>query len=194
MIRWPKDLPSLAREFARAKPFQHVVIDRALSPEDHARVVASFEDEPRVSVETEIYLHLRSSDPPMQAPLRAFHAALGAGCPTVSIICGTRLTRADGSAYVYLPGHYLLPHSDWRKTEGRAVAYAYYASAPERGGELELFHCATRGGQIVRTRVANKIAPRANRLVLFAVSEIALHQVAEVLEGARTSMAGWFYP
>src|SRR5262249_58299974 len=111
-----------------------------------------FEDEPHLPVETEIYLHLRSSDPPMQAALRSFYAALGAECPTVSIICGTPLTRADGSAYVYLPGHYLLPHSASRLSPGRASAYAYYASAPMRGGELELFACATRQGATVRTR------------------------------------------
>src|SRR5262249_37680119 len=139
MIRWPHDLRALAREFSRAKPFPHLTVDGLLSRDDHARVVAQFDDEPHVLVENEIYRHLRSPAAPVQPALRAFHAALGAECATVSGICGTRLTRADGSAYVYLPGHYLLPHSDSRKSEGRAVAYAYYASAPKRGGELELF-------------------------------------------------------
>ena len=97
------------------------------------------------------------------------------------------LTRADGSAYIYLPGHYLLPHSDSRVSEGRAIAYAYYAGAPQKGGELEFFERTAR-------RVARKIAPRANRLVLFEVHDLALHQVREVLAGARTSIAGWFYP
>jgi len=194
MIRWPKDLRALARDFQRAKPFSHVVLDGLLAPHDHARLVGGFDHEPQVLVENEIYLHLRSSDPPMQPALRAFHAALGAECSTVSTICGTPVTRADGSAYVYLPGHYLLPHSDSRESEGRAIAYAYYVSAPKRGGELELFESRTRGREIVRTRPARKIAPRANRLVLFAVSDVALHQVCEVLEGARTSVAGWFYP
>jgi len=39
-----------------------------------------------------------------------------------------------------------------------------------------------------------RIAARQNRLVLFAVSDLALHRVCEVLDGARTSVAGWFYP
>jgi Rps23 Pro-64 3,4-dihydroxylase Tpa1-like proline 4-hydroxylase len=112
----------------------------------------------------------------------------------VSEICGRRLTRSDGVAYSYLPGHFLLPHSDSRESEGRAVAYAYYVGAPERGGELELFACSTRKGQILRTRPARRIPARANRLVLFEVSDIALHRVCEVTRGARTSLAGWFYP
>ena len=191
MIRWPADAAS---RYRRAKPFPHLVVDRALPPEDHARIVAAFDDEPHVLVENEIYLHLRSSDPPMQPALRAFPVGLAAECPVVSRICGVPLTRADGSAYVYLPGHYLLPHSDSRQSEGRAIAYAYYVSAPRKGGELELFDCTVKRGEIVRTRSAKKIAPRANRLVLFAVTDRALHQVREVLRGARTSIAGWFYP
>src|SRR5438067_1813589 len=108
--------------------------------------------------------------------------------------CTRRWRAATGSAYVYLPGHYLLPHSDSRQSEGRAIAYAYYVSAPRKGGELELFDCTMKKGEIVRTWPAKKIAPRANRLVLFAVTDTALHQVREVLRGARTSIAGWFYP
>jgi len=194
MIRWPRDLGRLARRFRSARPFPHLVIDGFLSRGDHARMVAAIDREPHMLVENEIYLHLRSSDPPMQPALRAFHTRIRADCSRFSKICGTPLTRADGSAYVYLPGHYLLPHSDSRQSEGRAIAWAYYLSAPKRGGELELFDCRTKDGAIVRTRVARKIAPRANRLVLFAVSDLALHRVCEVLEGARTSIAGWFYP
>ena len=187
MIRWPADLGPLARRFGKARPFKHLVLDGALSADEHARIAAAFDEEPHVLVETEIYLHLRSSDPPMTPALGAFHHALQSACAAVSQICGRPLTRADGSAYVYLPGHYLLPHSDSRVSEGRALAYAYYAGAPKKGGELELFD---RTGM----RVARRIAARPNRLVIFEVHDHALHQVCEVLDGARTSIAGWFYP
>ena len=194
MIRWPAGLPALARRFRTAKPFAHLVLDRALPAEDHRRISAAFDEEPHVLVENEIYLHLRSSDPPMTPALRGFHQGLQESCGVVSQICGRPLSRADGSAYVYLPGHYLLPHSDSRQSEGRAIAYAYYARAPARGGELELFDCTARKGQILETRATRRIAARANRLVLFEVTDLALHQVREVLDGARASVAGWFYP
>jgi hypothetical protein len=194
MIRWPANLEKLGREFRRAKPFAHAVIDDAVAAQDHARLASAFADEPQLLLENEIYLHLRGSDPPMTPALRGFCQALQASCAQVSAICGQTLSRADGAAYVYLAGHYLLPHSDSRKSEGRAIAYAYYVSAPVRGGELELFACTRRGAEIVRTRPAKRIAARRNRLVLFEVSDLALHRVREVLDGARTSVAGWFYP
>jgi Rps23 Pro-64 3,4-dihydroxylase Tpa1-like proline 4-hydroxylase len=46
----------------------------------------------------------------------------------------------------------------------------------------------------LRTRPAKRIEPKASRLVLFAVSETALHQVREVTSGDRASIAGWLYP
>ncbi len=194
MIRWPSDLAAAARAFRSAQPFAHLVLDGAVAPADLRRMALAFEDEPQLLVENEIYLHLRSSDPPVSQPLRDFCLALQASCATVAQICGQPLSRADGSAYVYLPGHYLLPHSDSRRSEGRAVAYAFYLDAPEAGGELTLFDCERRDGEIVRTTPLVRIEARANRLVLFEVHDLALHQVCEVLAGARTSIAGWFYP
>ena len=108
----------------------------------------------------------------------------------VSQICATKVSRADGSAYAYLPGHYLLPHSDARRAERRSIAYAFYIAAPRQGGELEFFAVSARGA----TRAARRIAARANRLVLFEVHDRALHQIREVLAGRRDSIAGWFYP
>ena len=194
MIRWPADLGALSRAWRRARPFRHVVIDGLLAAADLDRVAADAQQEPQFLVEDEIYLHLRSVDPPQRPALRALRGELSASSAQVSRICGIPVTRADGAAYAYLEGHYLLPHSDWRESEGRALAYAYYLSSPESGGELELFSCTTRKGEIVGTRAARRIAPRANRLVLFEVSATALHRVREVMRGARRSLAGWFYP
>lgn len=62
------------------------------------------------------------------------------------------------------------------------------------GGELELFRCATEAGELVETVSARVIGPRANRLVVFEVGDLSLHQVREVTGGLRISLAGWFYP
>src|SRR5260370_29045077 len=136
-------------------------------------MIAAFEEEPRVLLEDEIYLRLRSSEPPRTPELRAFCEALRRSCGEVSRICGQKLSRADGSAYVYLPGHYLLPHSDSRPGEGRAIAYAYYVGAPEEGGELELFACTRSGGEIIHPRVAMRLELRANRPVLLGTPRLA---------------------
>jgi Rps23 Pro-64 3,4-dihydroxylase Tpa1-like proline 4-hydroxylase len=75
------------------------------------------------------------------------------------------------------------------------LAFAYYLPSPEppRGGELELFRCAVEQGEIVRAETAVLIEPRANRLVVFDVSDASLHQVREVVAGLRVSLSGWFH-
>ena len=114
----------------------------------------------------------------------------------VFAITGKRVTRAEVRSYVYLPGSYLLPHSDCRADVRRAVAYAFYLSTADSisGGELELFQCKTEHDEIIETHSAALISPAANRLVLFDVSLVSLHQVREVLSGGRVSFSGWFYP
>jgi Rps23 Pro-64 3,4-dihydroxylase Tpa1-like proline 4-hydroxylase len=111
-------------------------------------------------------------------------------------ITGKQIVRADMRAYAYRPGDYLLPHSDHQEGLTRALAYAYYLPTPEppRGGELELFACDLDRGEIVATESAKLIEPRSNRLVVFDVSDVSLHQVREVVAGLRLSLAGWFYP
>src|SRR5205823_10470949 len=130
---------ALARKFRAAKPFRHVVIDKLVDPGALARMQAEFAVEPQVLLQDEIYLHLRSNDPPAMPALCAFRDALSDSCAVVSQICATKVSRADGSACAYLPGHYLLPHSDARRAEGRSIAYAFYIAAPRQGGELEFF-------------------------------------------------------
>lgn len=194
--RW--DLARLARLWRRARPFPHVVIDGLVPAAEHAAMRKAFHWEQHYAHFDEIYSFLWSAEPIVQAPLRAFGQAFGGAemRKAVGAISGSALARADMRGYVYLPGHYLLPHTDERREVGRKVAYAYYLDVvePMRGGELELYACDRRGGRIARTRVARRIRPRPNRLVLFEVSPSSLHAVREVTSGARMSLAGWFYP
>ena len=175
----------LARQFAAAQPFWHAIIDDAVEAGSFAALQAAFRAEPMVRLDDEIYSHLRGADPPLHPALRTFVAALPIG--EVSRICGRPLSRADGAAYAYGEGDYLLPHSDAGANLRRAVAYAYYLAPPARGGELLLYEPGFR-------EAVKRIEPRANRLVLFEVHDRALHEIAEVLAGRRDSIAGWFYP
>jgi Rps23 Pro-64 3,4-dihydroxylase Tpa1-like proline 4-hydroxylase len=98
-------------------------------------------------------------------------------------------------AFAYRPGHYLLPHTDHQAGLERLLAYAYYLPSPEspRGGELELYRCELKDGELAVTEPATRIEPKPWRLVVFDVSDVSLHQVREVLGGLRISLAGWFY-
>jgi hypothetical protein len=193
VIDWKaRDLDALARRFQGAKPFPWLVLDDLLPPALVQQAAHAFADEPLTQIEDEIYLHLRSADPPQQPALRAARDAIAGSAEAVARICGKPLQTGDGAAYAYLPGHYLLPHSDCRASDPRTVAYAYYLTAPTTGGELELFDCEAHEGRMVRTEPAKLIETRVNRLVLFEVTLLSLHQVREVVDGQRLSIAGWF--
>ncbi|MFN0247914.1 MAG: 2OG-Fe(II) oxygenase [Kofleriaceae bacterium] len=62
------------------------------------------------------------------------------------------------------------------------------------GGELELYRCRVTNGELADIESAKLIEARANRIAIFDVSDISLHQVREVLGGLRLSLSGWFYP
>lgn len=134
---------------------------------------------------------------PKTAELRAVRAAFGAALAgPLSRITGKPVARADLRAYAYRVGHYLLPHTDHQDGLARVLAFAYYLPTPEppRGGELELYRCTVGAdGAYTATDSALVIEARANRLVVFDVSDVSLHQVREVRGGVRLSLAGWFY-
>jgi Rps23 Pro-64 3,4-dihydroxylase Tpa1-like proline 4-hydroxylase len=105
------------------------------------------------------------------------------------------VSHIDMRAYAYREGHYLLPHTDHRDGLERVLAYAYYlpTPTPPTGGELELFECSLQDGELTAIASAKLIEPVPNRLVIFEVSDVSLHQVREVTAGLRLSLAGWFY-
>jgi hypothetical protein len=199
--RW-KDERCLADEWRTAEPFSHLVFDEVVAegagtsalPE----LLAVVEEEPVETFASEVYLFDASTPEPCTEGLRrlrdAFAATFG---PPLSRITGKALRRADLRAYAYREGHYLLPHSDHQEGVGRALAFAYYLPSPEppAGGELELFRCATNAeGAIISTESAVVIEPKPDRLVVFDVGDLSLHQVREVMSGLRVSLSGWFYP
>ena len=49
------------------------------------------------------------------------------------------------------------------------------------------------GDEVVSSRPAIQIKPQDNRMVIFDVTNASLHQVCEVLAGARVSLTGWFF-
>jgi len=191
------DEDRLARTWRAALPFPHLVFDDFAPAAALPELLAILEEELVERYEGDIFAFDASAPEPATAELRALRESFAAVlAPPLSRIAGRRLRRADMRAYAYRPGHYLLPHSDHQQDLGRAVAYAYYLPSPDppSGGELELFACRSEGDELVSTDSARMIEPAPNRLVVFEVSTRSLHQVREVLDGLRISLAGWFYP
>ena len=130
------------------------------------------------------------------ARLRAFHDALGAAGTRafVEAVSGKKLSAVEMRSYVYLAGSYLLPHTDSREGGRRSVSYAYYlvGTPNHTGGELDLYECELEGRELAGARPTVTIEAIPNRLVLFDVSPLSLHQVREVTSGGRVSLAGWY--
>jgi Rps23 Pro-64 3,4-dihydroxylase Tpa1-like proline 4-hydroxylase len=192
-----QDEERLARVWREAWPFPHLVFDDFVPGEALPELLAMLEEEPVERYEADIFVFEASAPEPATAEVRALRDALASVVgPALSRITGRHVGRADMRAYAYRAGHYLLPHSDHQEELGRAIAYAYYlpSPAPPSGGELELFACRAEHGELTATAHARLIEPAANRLVVFEVSALSLHQVREVLDGLRISLAGWFYP
>lgn len=192
------DLPALADAWRAARPFPHVVIDGLVRDERRADLLDAFGEEPCSLLHDEIF-ELEASAIELDHPvLRGFRDELGGPAvrEAVLAVTGKRLGRIEMRGYGYREGHYLLPHSDHQRGVDRALAYAYYLDTPfpVSGGELELFDCELEGGEVVAARSARVIPPLPNRIVLFDVGDVSLHQVREVLEGMRLSLAGWYYP
>lgn len=192
-----QDEDQLARAWRAAWPFPHLVLDDFVPESELSALLAILEEEPVERYEGDIFVFDASAPEPTTPELQglrdSFASVLG---PPLSRITGRRLRRADMRAYAYRVGHYLLPHSDHQEGLGRAIAYACYlpSPSPPSGGELEMFSCRAENGELVSTVSARLVEPVPNRLVVFEVSALSLHQVREVLDGLRLSLAGWFYP
>lgn len=180
-----------------AEPFPHIVIDDFLAPECLDGIMEILDEEGVERYEADLYAFEATAPEPRTGEMRALRAEWSATlAPALSRITGVHVTRADLRAYAYRVGHYLLPHADHQEGLERKLAFAYYLPSPEPivGGELELYACRAEGGELADIASARLIEPRGNRISIFDVSDVSLHQVREVLGGVRLSLSGWFYP
>ena len=193
--RW--DTTALAAAWRAARPFPYVVIDDLVPEPRLQELREAVAREPHGANITDLYEMMASGPTVTHPTLKDFQAALGApdALAALSTVSGKTLGRVELRSYVYLAGSFLLPHSDCRDEMGRLIAFAYYLLPRESsvGGELEMFAVDMDGGEVVRTEAAGTIEPRGNRIVFFEVSPSSIHQVREVTQGGRVSLAGWFY-
>lgn len=188
--------PALAAAWRAAQPFPYLVIDDFVPGESLAELLTIVDEEPVQRYESDLFAFDATAPEPTTPELRMLRDTFAATlAPALTRITAKPVTRVDMRAYAYRPGDHLLPHSDHQDGLARVLAYAYYLPSPEPpvGGELELYRCRLDDAAIVATDSELLIEPRANRLVVFEVSELSLHQVREVLGGLRISLAGWFH-
>lgn len=192
--RW--DPAALAASWRDARPFPHVILDDFLHPVSLQELREAVASEAHAADSSDFFEFMGSATPMQHATLARFTGEMG-GEPTrafVAAITGKPSRGIEMRSYVYLAGSYLLPHSDHRTGLPRVISYAYYLVGASHciGGELELFACHHDGEEIDSAEPALLIEPRPNRLVIFDVSPVSLHQVREVTLGGRVSLAGWY--
>ncbi|CAN5614210.1 hypothetical protein BH11MYX1_BH11MYX1_56700 [soil metagenome] len=193
--RW-HDERLLAASWRDATPFPHLVFDNFVPADRLDTLMIALEEEHVARYEGDLFGFEASAPEPASQGLEELRAEFARVlCPPLSRITNKPVTRVDMRAYAYRAGDYLLPHSDHQDGLARVLAYAYYLPSPEPpvGGELELFRVELAQGEAMVTESASMIEARANRLAVFEVSDVSLHQVREVLGGLRISLAGWFY-
>lgn len=177
-------------------PFRYVVFDDVVDAAGQDEIMEILDEEPVSFYTSDIFAFDATAPEPTTAEFRALRDTFARElAPIMTTLAGKPVSRVDMRAYAYRPGHYLLPHTDHQDGLERVLAYAYYLPSPEPavGGELELFRCTSDGGELVTTDSAKLVEPRPNRLVVFEVGDLSLHQVREVMSGLRLSLAGWFY-
>lgn len=194
---WRVDADQLAAQWRAATPFPHVVIDDVVAAGDLDEIMEILDEEPVERSDGDIFSFEVTAPEPTTTAFRALRDGFARDlAPVFSRAFGTPVSRVDMRAYAYRPGHYLLPHTDHQERLGRVYAYAYYLPSPQPpvDGELELYACRMVDHELADIASAGRIAPVPNRLVVFEVGDLSLHQVREVLGGLRISLAGWFYP
>lgn len=183
------DRAKLTAHWRTKPPFRHLILDGVFSDETLDALCGAVSRQPHWPLVDEIATVMASA-PKLQDPqLVAVQQQLQAG-PIAELlreVTGIETGELLLRSYVYLPGHDLLPHSDFRPGLGRVLAVILYLRAdPNGGGALQLFDRQT-------GRICEQIAPKAGRLAVFEVSPDAIHAVAAVTAGARISLAGWYY-
>ncbi len=101
----------------------------------------------------------------------------------------SELTRADGHASLYAPGHFLRTHDDTYSGKNRRFAYVLNLSRgwqPDWGG---LLHFVDPAGRPVEC-----FAPDFNSLAIFRVpQDHFVSQVASYARGKRYAITGWLF-
>lgn len=191
------DEVALTRAWQSAEPFSHVVIDDFLDLGCIDRLIEILDEEGVEQYEADLYAFDATAPEPRTHEMRVLRAEWATMLsPALSRITGKQVSSADLRAYAYRVGHFLLPHADHQEGLERRLAFAYYLPSPEPivGGELELYRCRVENGELADIASAKLIEARGNRIAIFDVSDVSLHQVREVLGGLRLSLSGWFYP
>ncbi len=183
-----KRTAGLKKQFSANKPYPHLVLGNFFTKEID-KVAEGLLKEDFHEQNSDLFQFQQTDDckNAKNANLKAFYKYFSSKevLNFISSITGIKLKSIDMSCFIYDDTDYLLPHDD--RLSGRKIAYVIQLGdnfTENDGGALQLF----KGKEIVKS-----IPPRYNTLTIFKVSPKSLHQVQEVIDKRRISLAGWFH-
>lgn len=165
------------------KPFPHIIVDDFLADDIFSDLCEVLADLPMEYKESDLFSFEQSQDLTKNKDFQNIQEQLLALIKKNNF--GVTVSRLDMMAACYSQGDHLLPHDD--RLDSRKIAYTFYVTEPEAGGELSLI---TKKPPFKKTQLQVK----PNRLVLFLVSKDSWHEVEDVQgELPRISITGWFH-
>jgi Rps23 Pro-64 3,4-dihydroxylase Tpa1-like proline 4-hydroxylase len=186
----PAMLQKLRKQYAAAKPFPHLRLTDFFTAKDVKRVEEALRHEQFVEADADLFSFkqcndLKHSKHPVLQGLRNYLRSKEF-LVWLSYVTGENLSNElDLSGFIYSDTDHLLPHDD--ELEGRKIAFVINLSTlkPSQGGQLDLFK---------QNKIAKSYSPVWNSIVFFTVKPKAtLHQVREVINAERVTLAGWFH-
>lgn len=187
----PAGLARLRKQYARNKPYPHVVLKDFFNAAVLKTVKKALLKERFVEAEADLFSFEQCNDlkHSKNKTLREFRSFLRSPrfLSLLSYITGENLSRTiDISGFIYDDTDHLLPHDD--KLEGRKLAFVLNLSTmtSKDGGQLDMF----KGNKVTKSYL-----PTFNSLVVFTVKPgTTMHQVREVItDKKRITLAGWVH-
>jgi len=187
MRDWVQDKYAHKVPLLQGKPFPYIELPHFFQAERINKVFEALQKEEFSWKEADLFQFWQTADlqSTTRKVLQEFRSFLSSAVfiEYMQRVTGIRLKKGiiDMAGTLYKENNFLLPHDD--KFERRKIAYFLYFSQVE-GGELQLFQ---------GNKVEARIRPGFNKFAFFVVSHQSVHQVAEVLQGQRLAISGWFY-
>ncbi|MDO8556443.1 MAG: 2OG-Fe(II) oxygenase family protein [Nanoarchaeota archaeon] len=177
-------------------PFPHVVVKNFLFPKKAEAIAQALRKEVFTAKDSDLFKFRQTKEiaSSKNRVLQEFYHLLQSAemlkyIEQLTTVKGLR--SIDMSGFIYSDTDYLLCHDD--RLEGRKVAYIYYLSedfSKQDGGALQLFSSKNKHP----SKIAKKILPTFNALMVFPVTPVSFHQVQEIMsKKERLTLAGWFH-
>ncbi|KAM0672154.1 Prolyl 3-hydroxylase ogfod1 [Ordospora colligata] len=160
------------------QPFLHFVQDEFLNTNVFEKVKKIHVNCMFNEKHTDLFRFLQTDDLKSRDDLEEFRSCV---MDALSEVVDTKGGWIDLFGSYYRAGDYLLCHDD--RTEHRKYAFVYYLE-DHASGSLILYENDAMS-------VSKKIDVRANRLIVFEVSEISFHEVEYCEENGRRTFTGW---